>query len=383
MIITEEGMEKYIKIGIECESIEGKNPMWGVGRIITKLLKELSRRPELDKKFRFVLYFKDKIPDFNFLNSPIFIKKKLSVPFFKGKLFPVYYLILLPIKLWFERLNLMFWPAYMLPLGTFTKSLAIMTEDVYYESFKGSLPFKYRFFYMLFGTYSAKHSTKLLAISETSKNNIAKLYKINPDRISTVYLGVDLQKKMETKNTNQPYVLCVGQAFPRRHLKETMLAFEMISTEFPDLRFIAIGPDKYKKPTIKSLAVEINTRLGREAIIHKDYVGDGELAELYAGAKALLYVSDREAFGLPPMEALSFGVPPIIADNKLGHELFGDYAFYAKSGEVDDIVKAIKDVLTNSEKIEKIKHSGPDFVKQYSWKLFADRWLEIIKNETV
>ena len=73
------------------------------------------------------------------------------------------------------------------------------------------------------------------------------------------------------------------------------------------------------------------------------------LNKLYAGAKALIYVSDREAFGLPPMEALSFGVPSVIADNELGHELFGEYAFYAKSGSINDIADAMREAISNEK----------------------------------
>ncbi|MEK7121474.1 MAG: glycosyltransferase [Patescibacteria group bacterium] len=380
-----------LRIGIECESIEGKNPMWGVGRIIMKLLEELSRRPELEKDFCFVLYFKDTVPDFPFLNAPIFEKKMVPVPFFRNRLFPIYYLVLLPIKLWFAKLDVMFWPAYMLPIGTLTKSFALMTEDVYYEAFKGNASFQHRFFYGVFGTYSAKFATKLLAISETSKHNICQVYKVNPNRVVVNCLGIDFSKPTtyDLRPTTFPYVLYVGQAFPRRHLQETILAFEKVVTEhsnilqnirMSELKLIAIGPDKYKTPTIKNLVSEVNSKLKREAIIHKDYVKDDELADLYAGASALVYVSDREAFGLPSMEALSFGVPPVIADNELGHELFGEYAFYAEGSDVGGITKAVRQALIDSEKIEKIKSDGPDFVKKYNWKSFTDKWLEIVRS---
>ncbi|MEK7076446.1 MAG: glycosyltransferase family 1 protein [Patescibacteria group bacterium] len=373
------------RIGIECRSIEDKNPdlpagrqVWGVGRIIMKLLEELSRRPELEKNFRFILYFKGRVPDFAFLNAPIFEKKTVPVPFFKNRLFPVYYFALLPIKLWLERLDLMFWPDYMLPIIAFNKSLVMLTEDVYYETHEGKLPFRYRLAYGIFGWWTAKFATKILAISETSKKNIAKLYNINPNRIAVSYPGIDLNKieNLKLKIENYSYILYVGQAFPRRHLKETILAFEKIAPAFPELKLIAVGPDKYESPVIKSLVTQVNDRLNREAVVHKDYVEDGELVELYAGAKALIYVSDREAFGLPPMEVLSFGVPPVIADNELGHELFGEYAFYVGNPTPDGIAEGIRQALTQTEKITKIKTAGPEFVKKYSWKSFTDKFLE-------
>lgn len=377
-------MAKYIRVGIECESIEGKNPMWGVGRMIVKLLEELSRRPELEKNFRFVLYFKNTVPDFPFLDNSIFEKKIVPVPFFKNRLFPIYYFALLPIKLWFEKLDVMFWPNYMLPIIASGKSLIMLTEDVYYEAHEGKLPFRYRLAYRIFGWWTAKFANKIMAISETSKKNIVNLYNINVNRIVVNYLGIDFPLRSPLRpglnNFYGDYILYVGQAFPRRHLKETILAFEKIALEFPELKFIAVGPDKYEPPLIKNLVSEINSKLNREAVICKDYVKDEELVKLYAGARALVYVSEREAFGLPPMEALSFGVPPIIANNELGHELFDNYAFYAENSDTEGISKAIRQALTDSEKFAKIKNSGPEFVKKYNWKNFTDKFLEDVKN---
>src|SRR3989338_3712930 len=200
-------MAKF-KIGIECESIEGKNPIFGVGRIIMKLLQELSRRPELEKDYRFVLYFKDNVPEF---------------PFFK---FPIYYFALLPMRLWFDRPDVMFWPNYMLPIIAFGKSLVVLTEDVYYETHAGQLPFRYRLAYGIFGWWTARFATKIMAISETSKKNLAKLYNINPKRIVVNYLGIDFFKNTKYEILNTKYILFVVQAFQRSNLKKRFLDFK-------------------------------------------------------------------------------------------------------------------------------------------------------------
>ena len=393
-------MSKKVTIGIECESIEGKNPMFGVGRMIMKLLEEISRRPELEKDYRFILYFKDRVPDFDFLKAPIFETRRVPVPFFRNRLFPIYYFALLPMRLWFDQPDMMFWPNYMLPIIAFGKSVVMLTEDVYYETHDGQLQFRYRLAYGIFGWWTAKFADKIMAISETSKKNLAKLYNINPNQITVNYLGIDLEKPTtyNLQPTTYPYILFVGQMFPRRHARETILAFEKLLRQnsgqvftnhsqilenlgISDLKLVIIGPDKYPEPTIEPLIKQINEKLGREAVIHKDYVEDGELVKLYSGAKTLVYVSDREAFGLPPMEALSFGIPPIIADNELGHELFGEYAFYSKSGTVDDIAEALKQTMTSEQRTMDIKNDGPTFVKKYNWKSFTDRWLKIINEK--
>jgi len=406
-----------LRIGIECENLEDSKSRWGIGKITLNLLKEFADNPEWQKKYKLYLYFKSRVPDDEVLKNPIFVKRVLGVPSFN-----IFYHILMPLRAMVDRVDWMFFPAYQLPPLYFGKSIVVLTEDAYYEYKYGGLPFRYKLAYRIFTNWAAKFATKILAISETSKKEVARVYKINPNKIFVNHLGIDTEKH-KTQNTPVPehstvwstakhkqnsnflipnsYILFVGQMFPRRHARETILAFEKLCTEHSNilenvgmsgLKLFMVGPDKYPEPTINPLVVQINKRLNREAIIHKDYVKDSELAELYAGAKALVYVSDREAFGLPPMEALSFGVPPIVIDNELGHELFGarpeetkslfgDYTFYSKSGNVDDITDAIKQALTDKEKIDKIKSGGPEFVRKYNWKDFASRWFQIINEK--
>lgn len=373
------------KVGIECESIEDQT--WGVGGIVKNLLKEIAKRPELQKEFKFFLYFKSKIPNFDFLDNPIFVKKIISVPLLPSS-FSLYYYLFLPIKLWFEKLDAIFFPNYMLPLIFCGKSLVMLTEDIYYEINSSALPFRYRLAYKIFANWSAKHATKIMAISETSGREISKLFKINPRRIAVNQLGVNVPKLENLSQVHQRignYILFVGQTFPRRHLKESLLAFEKTSLKFPDLKFVAIGVDKYNPPIIKRLSAEINHRLGKNAIIYKEYVGDKELAELYSGATLTLYVSSKEAFGLPPLEALAHGSVPIVTDNDLSREIYGnppdEKAFFvSRPDSVESIVTAIEEGLANKEKREQIKNSAAEILEKYTWTNHADRFLEIIKN---
>ena len=390
-----------LKIGIECENLEDPKSRWGIGKITLNLLKEFAKNPEWQKKYKLYLYFKSRIPNDEVLKSPIFVKRVSGFPSFN-----IFYHILMPLRAMVDRVNWMFFPAYQLPPLYLGKSIVVLTEDAYYEYKYGTLPFRYKLSYRIFTNWAAKFATKILAISETSKKELARIYKINPDKIFVNYLGIDtlpfFAQSFEGRQTQGNYLLFVGQMFPRRHAKETILAFEkllrqssgQVLTEHSnilqnvgtsELKLILIGPDKYPDLIINPLVAQVNKQLGREAIVHKDYVKDEELVELYARARALVYVSDREAFGLPPMEALSFGVPPIVMDNELGHELFEDHAFYSKSGEVDDIADTIKQALSDdnpsAELRARIKSDGSEFVKKYNWKSFADCWFQIINEK--
>lgn len=369
-----------ISVGIECESIE-ESETWGLGRIISKLLEEISKHPELGNEFKFFLYFKSKIPDYPYLASPLFIKKIIRVPPLPPS-FSLYYYVFLPIKLYFERLDTMFFPNYMLPIIFVGKSLVNLTEDVYYEFKHGNLPFRYKLAYKIFAGWAAKRATKILAMSESSKMNLAKLFNIEPDRIVTNQLGIDTPKVATNRQVVGNYLLYVGQAFPRRHLRETILAFEKISSRFPDLKLITIGKDKYNPPIISELVREVNRQLGKHLIIHKDYVSQDELVSLYSHAKCLIYVSSKEAFGLPPLEALAYGTVPIVSRSAVTKEIFGnDKAFFVEDQDsVDSIAKTLNEALINTTKRQNIINSADTVLKKYTWSAYTDRFLKIIRE---
>ncbi len=196
-----------IKLGIECENLEDPKSRWGVGQITLNLLKEYTENPELQKKFKLYLYFKKEIPDdelFKIHNSK-FIIRILGVPSFN-----IFYHIAMPIRAMMDRLDWMFFPPYMLPPLYLGKSVVMLTDDVYYEYKSGSLPFKYRLAYRIFTNWAAKFATKILAISETSKKQVAKLYGIKPEKIFVSYPGVNLSKVTGYEPPFVSYILYVG-----------------------------------------------------------------------------------------------------------------------------------------------------------------------------
>ncbi len=372
-------ISRKIKIGIECEQIEGE--IWGVGKIITKLLENIASRPELEKDFEFYLYFKSEIPELEFLNSPIFNKQIIYQPQ-QHKSFVIYYYVLLPIQLWFERLDVMFFPNYMLPIIFFGNSMVMMTEDIYYEMRSLQQRLHHRLAYRVFATWATWQADKVMAISETSKKELVRLFDIEPERIFVNQLAIDTPKPA-VENYHGKYLLFVGQSFPRRHLAESLLAFEKIAPDFPDLKFIAVGPDKYNPPKIKQIQHNINSYLEGERIIYHERVTEEELSRLYAHAIAIVYISSREAFGLPPLEGLAQGSIPIIADNALGHEIFGEHAvFVSNPDSVDLIANTFREVLTNSDLREKIKRHAPEITSRYTWRAHIDRFLAMIKSMT-
>ncbi len=368
-----------IKIGIECESIEQDS--WGIARIVSKTLEELARRPQLAADFKFYLYFKSRIPDYPYLDNPLFVKRLVRVPFLPVS-FSLYSYVFLPIRALFDRLNVMYFPNYMLPLIFVGKSLVLSVHDAYYEARNKNIPFRYRLAYRIFATWAAWRATGLMALSEFGKREVAAVYRIRPERIVVNHLGIEAPVLADpSRPSDRAYLLFVGQAFPRRHLKETLLTFEEIAPEFPELDFVIVGKDKYSPPVISGLARRINETLGTERIRLREQVSEAELRNLMMHAQAVTYISDKEAFGLPPLEALAHGAVPVVADVPVSREIFGDAAFFVQAPfSPDKIARTLRNALHHHTERERIMNARQRFLKTFSWSAHVDRLLEALKT---
>ncbi len=361
-----------IKIGIECENLEDGQSRWGIGHLTLNLLEEYAKDPIWHDQYELYLYFKNSVPADPVLKNPIF-KKRVS----GTRSFNIFYHILMPLRALYDRLDWMFFPAYMLPPLYAGSSIVLLTGDVYYEYKRGSLPFRYRLAYGLFTNWAARSATKIMAISESSKREVSHLYGIGPERIFVSRLGVE-NPPASNENKYGQYILYVGQMFPRRSARESLRAFETIAPGFPDLKFILVGRDKYQPAVIAEMVRTINEKLGSERVIHYDYIeSDRTIRDLYAHAKLFVYISSHEAFGLPPVEAAGYGVPVVVKDSDINHELFGDAAFFVRDQkDIAGLAATLKDALTNPEKRSYMTGQYAVLIPKLSWHEFAVRFFK-------
>ncbi|MDX1372285.1 MAG: glycosyltransferase, partial [Nitrososphaeraceae archaeon] len=110
-------------------------------------------------------------------------------------------------------------------------------------------------------------------------------------------------------------------------------------------------------------------------------VDEEDLRSVYAGTKALAYISTSEAQGLPPMEALKMGTPVILKDYGLSRELFEDYAFYVRDEtNVDEIAEVMKSSLEASELRERIKLEGKKMPGRFTWEKCVEKLIHEIRQ---
>lgn len=163
------------------------------------------------------------------------------------------------------------------------------------------------------------------------------------------------------------YLLSVGTIEPRKNVKRTMEAFELIrETEFG----------------IKYLVVAGNVGWGEDlnpvpGVVLLGRVPDGDLPGLYAGAEALVYPSLYEGFGLPVLEAMTVGCPVVTSDRGSLKEVAGRAAVLVDPEEVESIVHGIETAIERRESLIK---KGLEQAQKFSWEQTARETLGVYES---
>jgi glycosyltransferase involved in cell wall biosynthesis len=111
-----------------------------------------------------------------------------------------------------------------------------------------------------------------------------------------------------------------------------------------------------------------------------DFVEDAQLNWLYAHASAYIFPSLMEGFGLPGLEAMSHGTPVISSNSTCLPEIYGNAAHYFDPKSVDDMTRAITEVLGNEKLRQQLSISGYEQIKKYSWSKMAQQTAEVYKS---
>lgn len=225
------------------------------------------------------------------------------------------------------------------------------------------------FLQKVFTIPSIKRSDSVIAISESTANDIVRFAKIKRDKIHVIYNGdspytynlhqfsyeecIAIQNKYKL---NHNYFLFVGSIEPRKNISTIVRAFNSYkSSKNNDAKLVIAGGLgwKYKK-TLKT----ISDSPYKNDIILTGYCSEIEREYLYRNAKALVFPSLYEGFGFPIIEAYSVGVPVIVSNNSSLPEVAGSLGYYIQNPyDVDGIVSHMNyiDTITNDEKLQKAK----------------------------
>ncbi|WP_025119500.1 MULTISPECIES: glycosyltransferase family 1 protein [unclassified Serratia (in: enterobacteria)] len=228
----------------------------------------------------------------------------------------------------------------------------------------------------------AKKVKHIITISDFSKNKIMEHLKVPENKISVVYNGVDIKKTPSVEENSiyggMKYLLTVGSLEPRKNIQRLCEAFSAILGEIdPEIKLVIVGKEGVSR-VFKDATHKKNDNLN-DRIIFTGHISDNQLYSLYDNAIGFCYPSMYEGFGLPPLEAMSFGIPVLTSNNTSMRELCENKAILVDPYSVDDIAQGIISLL-RQDKNSAMSIYGRDFAKSLSWEKCTNETIDIITS---
>jgi glycosyltransferase involved in cell wall biosynthesis len=240
---------------------------------------------------------------------------------------------------------------------------------------------------------AAKHATAVLTPSESSRQQILEQYPIEPSRVHTVPLGVDLAlfrpgrpgatDIIETAggDPSAPYVLFVSSLSPRKNLGALKAAMNGLARRGLPHNLVIVASPSPDRRDWKEMAAEAAADLpdapGRVVLLGS--LSDLELATVTAGAAVFCLPSLMEGFGLTALEAMACGVPTVVSNRGSLPEVVGDAGIVVEP-TAEGVEVALHDLLASPKRMEELSRAGLARAVDFSWKATAAGWLKVVRN---
>lgn len=219
--------------------------------------------------------------------------------------------------------------------------------------------------------YSVKNARKIITISNSSKDDIIKFYKVPEEKVKVVYLGLKSLTMEKGENSlkdfgiEKPFILFVGTLQPRKNIEKLIEAFSLIKEPLKEkYQLVIIG----KKGWLFEDILEAPKNYGVEdKVKFLDYINDNDLPLFYKEATLFVLPSLYEGFGLPVLEAMRYECPVITSNFSSLPEAGGDAAIYFDPQSERDIKNTIEKVLEDKDLRMKMVKKGSEHIKKFTW----------------
>lgn len=235
--------------------------------------------------------------------------------------------------------------------------------------------------------WQANFSDRIIAVSESTKNDLIRLYGIDPAKIEVIYSGVSLLIKRPDKqnliefrkinNLPENFIFFLGKLEPRKNVVSIIKAFDLLKRDkrFSNLCLVLVGSCGW---LYKDIFYEIKKSEHRNQIIIKDYISDEARSFYYSLADVFIYPSFFEGFGFPLLEAMKCGTPVIGSSRGSLPEVIETAGLLADPYNINDLVLAISNVLLDKNLKYRLTDLGIKRAEEFTWQKTAEKTLDYI-----
>jgi glycosyltransferase involved in cell wall biosynthesis len=257
-------------------------------------------------------------------------------------------------RLTLERLDAIHFPlSVMLPLVD-RPPAATTVLDVQHEVFPEFFSRPELAYRRVVYGWTVRRSRIVITISEHARQALIERLRLAPERVRAIHLAVDHERFSPDGRERGDFLVYPANRWPHKNHERLFEAFTLVRRRRPELRLVLTGQGHDRQP----LPPGVESR---------GHVSTEELVELYRSARALVYPSLYEGFGIPLLEAMACGCP--VASSNAGPlpEIGGNAARFFDPTSVDEIAAAIDDVL------DRPPEGGTARARLFTWEECARR----------
>ena len=206
---------------------------------------------------------------------------------------------------------------------------------------------------------------------------------IDSERVHVIPHGVSVQEVSASQidlfrtayGLSRPYVLWTGTREPRKNLPGLLHAFSRIAGEFPQLDLVLVGPSGWGDDAVERQLIQA---IGTSRVHVLGHLAQDTLQQAYAGARAFVFPSYWEGFGLPVLEAMAHSVPVVTSLGTSTAEVAGECGILVEPSDPDQIAAGLRRVLGREH--DHFALAGYERAQAMTWKACAKAHLSVYQQ---
>jgi glycosyltransferase involved in cell wall biosynthesis len=261
------------------------------------------------------------------------------------------------------------------------RPVVITIHDIIPVIFPNFFSLRQRLFYRASLWMALRTAEAVICVSEATRADLTRFFRIDSSRLAVIHEGIEkmfrpcTSEEIETVRQEYSlpldYVLYLGSNKPHKNLPALIQAYARTKTKAP---LVVAGSED---PRYHQAHFLVDSHGLKDKVLFLGAVKEQKLPALYSGAKAFIFPSLYEGFGMPPLEAMACGIPVACSDIPSLRETAGDAALFFDPKDGDAITAAIERVLTDQSLRAHLRAAGLLRSAEFSWQAAAQKTLAV------